>query len=68
MRRLYWHVGSTIFGAIAVAMIVLVGLDAVGALIDETGDITANYRLSMRLFMLLPIFLRECMSTRPLPR
>ena len=33
MRRLYWHVGSTIFGAIAVAMIVLVGLDAVWALI-----------------------------------
>ena len=44
MRRLSWHVGSTIFGAIAVAMIVLVGLDAVGALIDETGDIRANYR------------------------
>ena len=43
MRRLSWHVGVTVFGAIAVALVVLVGLDAVGAIIDESGDIRLNY-------------------------
>ena len=43
MSRLSWHVGTTVFAAIAVALIVLVGLDAVGAIIDQSGDVARNY-------------------------
>jgi lipopolysaccharide export system permease protein len=46
MRRLSRHVGSTIFAAIAVALLVLVGLDSVGAIIDQTADISRNYHFS----------------------
>ena len=44
MRRLSWHVGSTVFTAILVALLVMVSLDAVGALIDEAGSIRRNYQ------------------------
>ena len=47
MSRLSWHVGTTVFAAIAVALIVLVGLDAVGAIIDQSGDVARNYLLPM---------------------
>ncbi|MDB4309136.1 hypothetical protein N9913_02380 [Porticoccaceae bacterium] len=43
MRQLSRHVGKTIFGSIAIALLVLVGLDSVGAIIDQTGDISRNY-------------------------
>ncbi|MDC1452728.1 LptF/LptG family permease [Porticoccaceae bacterium] len=43
MRRLSWHVGTTVFASIAVTLMVLVGLDSVGAIIDQSGDITRNY-------------------------
>lgn len=43
MRRLSWHVGTTVFASIAVTLMVLVGLDSVGAIIDQSADITRNY-------------------------
>ena len=43
MRRLSLHVGTTVFASIAVTLMVLVGLDSVGAIIDQSGDITRNY-------------------------
>ena len=43
MGKLSRHVGKTIFGSIAVALLVLVGLDSVGAIIDQTADISRNY-------------------------
>jgi lipopolysaccharide export system permease protein len=43
MGKLSRHVGKTIFGSIAVALLVLVGLDSVGAVIDQTADISRNY-------------------------
>ena len=46
MGKLSRHVGKTIFGAIAVALLVLVGLDSVGAVIDQTADISRNYHFA----------------------
>ena len=46
MRQLSRHVGKTILGSIA-ALLVLVGLDSVGAIIDQTADISRNYHLPM---------------------
>ena len=46
MRRLSRHVGSNIFFAIAMALLVLVGLDVLAALIDEAGDTRNNYHFS----------------------
>lgn len=43
MRRLSRHVGSNIFFAIAMALLVLVGLDVLAAIIDEAGDTRHNY-------------------------
>ncbi|MBT7375192.1 MAG: LPS export ABC transporter permease LptG [Porticoccaceae bacterium] len=46
MLRLSRHIGSTIFLSIAVALLVLVGLDVVAAIIDEAGDVRRNYHFS----------------------
>ncbi len=46
MLRLSRHIGSTIFVAIGVALLVLVGLDLVAAIIDEAGDIRRNYHFA----------------------
>lgn len=46
MLRLSRHIGSTIFVAIGVALLVLVGLDVVAAIIDEAGDIRRNYHFA----------------------
>ena len=46
MRRLSRHVGTTDFAAITVALFVVVGVDAIAAIIDEAGDIQRNYRFS----------------------
>ena len=43
MRRLSWHVGTTVFASIGVTLMVLVGLDSVGAIIDQSADVTRNY-------------------------
>lgn len=46
MRQLSRHIGRTIFGSIAIALLVLVGLDSVGAIIDETAKISRNYHFT----------------------
>jgi lipopolysaccharide export system permease protein len=46
MRRLSNHVGSTVFASICVALLVLVGLDGVGGIIEQTDDIARNYRFA----------------------
>ena len=46
MLRLSRHIGSTIFLSIAVALLVLVGLDVVAAIIDEAGDVRRNYHFA----------------------
>ena len=46
MRQLSRHIGRTIFASIAVALLVLVGLDSVGAIIDQTAKISRNYHFS----------------------
>ena len=43
MRRLSWHVGTTVFSAIAVTLIALVGLNSVGAIIDESNDVMPEW-------------------------
>ena len=43
MRRLSRHIGITVFSSIAVALVVVVGLDAVAAIIDEAGAVKGNY-------------------------
>ena len=43
MRRLSWHVGTTVFASIAVTLLILVGLDSVGAIIDQSADVMRNY-------------------------
>ena len=44
MRRLSSHVGLTVFSAIAVSLIAVVGLDVVAGIIDQIGDIKRNYQ------------------------
>jgi len=46
MRRLSRHVGTTVFAAITVALFVVVGVDAIAAIIDEAGDVQRNYHFS----------------------
>jgi len=43
MRRLDRHVGWTVFAAIGLVLIVIVGLDAVSVFIDESDDISGTY-------------------------
>ena len=43
MRRLDRHVGKTVFAAIALVLVVIVGLDAIAAFIDEADDISPSY-------------------------
>ena len=46
MRRLSRHVGINILVAIAMALLVLVGLDVIAAIIDEAGATRNNYHFS----------------------
>ena len=39
MRRLSRHIGATVFSAITVALLVVVGVDAIAAIIDEAGAV-----------------------------
>lgn len=43
MRRLDYYVGKTVLGAIGIVLLVIVGLDAVGAFVDEVGDVSETY-------------------------
>ena len=46
MSRLANHIGLTIFLAIAVSLIAIVGLDVIAAIIDQIGDIKRNYHFT----------------------
>ena len=46
MRRLSRYVGTTVFAAITVALLLVVGVDAIAAIIDEAGDVQRNYHFS----------------------
>ena len=46
MRRLSRHIGATVFSAITVALLVVVGVDAIAAIIDEAGAVQRNYYFS----------------------
>ena len=64
MRRLSSHIGTTVFASICVALLVLLGLDAVGAIIDQSGRLGRNYHFSDALIYvgtLLPSRLYEFM-------
>lgn len=43
MRRLDRHVGWTVFAAIALVLVIIVGLDAIAAFIDEADDLSETY-------------------------
>ena len=43
MIRLSRHIGLTVFNAVFMALIVVVGLDVVAEIIDETSAIERNY-------------------------
>lgn len=46
MRRLARHIGSTVFSSVFLALCIIVGLDVIAAVIDETGAIQRNYHFS----------------------
>lgn len=43
MRRLSAYITTSVIGAIAVVLLVVVALDAIGAIVDGAGDITKEY-------------------------
>lgn len=43
MRRVENYVGKAVFSAIVIVLLVLLGLDALSALIDESEDVSASY-------------------------
>jgi len=49
MRRLDRYVGSTVFKSILLVLAVIVGLDVISALIDESDDISETYTFSLVL-------------------
>ena len=55
MRRLSWHVGTTVFASIAVTLLVLVGLDSVGAIIDQSADVMRNYAFTDALIYVVTL-------------
>lgn len=56
MRRLDRHVGWTVFAAIALVLVVIVGLDAISAFIDESDDISETYNFGqVALYVLLTL-------------
>lgn len=56
MRRLDRHVGWTVFAAITLVLVIIVGLDAIAAFIDEADDISETYTFGqMALYILLTL-------------
>lgn len=43
MNRLAKHIGVTVFAAIAISLVAIVGLDVIAGIIDQIGDIKNNY-------------------------
>lgn len=57
MRKLDRHVGWTVFAAIALVLVIIVGLDAIAAFIDEADDISETYtfgQTSLYILLTLP--------------
>jgi len=52
-KRLSKHVGLTVFSAISIALIAVVGLDVVAGIIDQIGDIKRNYQFADVLIYVL---------------
>ena len=62
MRRIARHIGSTVLSSIFLALCIIVGLDVVAAVIDETGAIKRNYHFSdvlVYVFTKLPSTINE---------
>lgn len=56
MSRLDRHIGRTVLGAILLVLVVIVGLDAISAFIDESGDLSDSYTaLEIGLYVLLTL-------------
>ncbi len=53
MRRLDWYVGGTVLRAILIVLMVLLALDAVSDLLEQTGDLSADYNLGAALLYVL---------------
>jgi len=53
LTRLSRYIGSTVFGSISIALLVVVGLDIISVLLDEMGKIKANYHFSDVLVYML---------------
>lgn len=57
MRKLDRYVGWTVFAAIGLVLVVIVGLDAIAAFIDEADDISETYtffQVSLYILLTLP--------------
>ncbi len=57
MRQLDRYVGKSVFAAIALVLVVIVGLDAIAAFIDEAEDISGGYtfaQVGLYVFLTLP--------------
>ncbi len=49
MRRLDRYIGKTVLGAIGIVLLIIVGLDAVGAFVDEIGAVSETYTFAQVL-------------------
>lgn len=57
MRKLDRYIGWTVFTAIGLVLVIIVGLDAVAAFIDESEDVSATYTFgeaALYVFLTLP--------------
>ena len=53
MKLLNNHVANSVFAAIVLVLIVIVGLDVLSAIIDQLGDLGGNYRFSDALLYVM---------------
>lgn len=53
MRRLSRYVGRTVFGAILLVLVLLLGLQVLGAAIDQSQDVTGRYTATEALIFVL---------------
>lgn len=56
MQRLDRYIGHTVLSAVALVLLVIVGVDAMSAFIDESGDLSPSYTLTeVGLYVLLTL-------------
>jgi lipopolysaccharide export system permease protein len=65
MRRLERHVGRTVLAAIGMVLLVLVGIDALSAFIDESDSLTENYGFAEIAHYVLLTVPRRCYEFIP---